>query len=207
MISRITCIVLFTLVVGPVFSQTQEELLQQQMMDREQAQNAEVSRMLDEGVILMEREEYEEADDLFRQVLKRAKVVPTDLTFYFGKNSFYLEKYKQSIDWLNKYIELKGTSGRHYQECIKLLETANTAFLALREEERQAAQEILTSSYDIDCGPSGKVICPVCGGKGVIIQQGPFGSTYRTCPYSDEHGQLTCSEYNQLLRGELKPKF
>ena len=113
MISRITCILLVTVAIGPVFSQTQEELLQQQMMDREQAQHAEVSRMLDEGVILMEREEYDEADDLFRQVLKRAKVVPTDLTFYFGKNSFYQEKYKQSIDWLNKYIELNVQNDRY----------------------------------------------------------------------------------------------
>ena len=207
MIKRTTSIFLFTLLAAYGFSQTQEELVQQQLMDREQAQNAEVSRIMDEGVILMEREEYEEADDLFRQVLRQAKVVPTDLTFYFGKNSFYLEKYKQSIDWLNKYIELKGTSGRHYEECIELLEAANGSFLALREEDRKTAQEILTSSYDIDCGPSGKVICPVCEGKSVIIQQGPFGNTYRTCPYSDEHGQLTCTEYNQLLRGELKPKF
>ncbi len=207
MICRITFIALFSLSAIQVLAQTEDELLQQQLLDREQARVAEVSRMLDNGVVLMENEEYLAADDVFRQVLKKAKVVPTDLTFYFGKNSFYIEKYKQSIDWLNKYVELKGTSGRFYEECTELLKLANASFLAMREEERKEAQEILTTSYDIDCGPTGKVICPVCAGKGVIIQQGAFGNTYKTCPYSDDHGQLTCTEYNQLLRGELKPKF
>ncbi|MEL7003604.1 MAG: hypothetical protein AAFN93_12845 [Bacteroidota bacterium] len=125
----------------------------------------------------------------------------------FGKNSFHLGRYQQSIDWLNKYIELKGTKGQFYNECTEYLKNANEAFLLVRAEEREEAKRILTSNYDIDCGPSGKVICPVCMGKGVIIEQGAFGNSYRTCPYSDEHGYLTCSEYNLLLRGELKPKF
>ncbi len=189
------------------YGQTQEEIIQQELLNREQAKNAEISRTLDHGVEFMESEEYEAADEKFREVLKKSKVVPTNLTFFFGKNSYYLGKYKQSIDWLNKYIELKGTSGRYYEESTELLALANESYLALRQEDQEKAAQILASDYDVDCGPSGKVICPVCKGRGVIIEQGPFGNTYKTCPYSDDHGQLTCDEYNQLLRGELKPKF
>jgi tetratricopeptide (TPR) repeat protein len=190
-----------------VFGQTQEEKVQQLEMDQVQAYNAEIMRTMDKGIDLMEAGDYEEANLKYKEVLAKAKVVPTDLTFYFGKNSFLMGKYKQSIDWLNKYIELKGTSGRYYTECLDYLDKSNKAFMLIREEERKEAQTILSSNYQIDCGPSGKVICPVCSGNGVIIQRGSFGSFYKTCPYSDDHGYLTCEEYNLLLRGELKPKF
>ena len=195
------------LILISAFAQTQEEIIRQDLLNREQAKNAEVARTLDRGIELMENEEYAAADDKFRQVLKESKVVPTNLTFFFGKNSFYLGKYKQSIDWLNKYLELKGTAGRYYEECTELLKLANQSYLALRKEDQEKAAQILASDYEVDCGPSGKVICPVCKGRGVIIEPGAFGNTYKTCPYSDDHGQLTCDEYNQLLRGELKPKF
>ena len=188
-------------------AQTQEDKLRQLEMDQAQAKNAEIMRTMDQGVDLMNEGDYEAANTKFKDVLAKARVVPSDLTFYFGKNSFYMGKYKQSIDWLNKYLQLKGTAGQYYEECTDLLEKSEKAYLLIREDERKEAQNILTSNYDIDCGPSGKVSCPVCSGTGVIIQKGAFGDVYKTCPYSDEHGYLTCEEYNQLLRGELKPKF
>lgn len=197
----------FQLTLTAAFAQTQEEIIRQDLMNREEAQKAEVARTLDRAVELMENEEYEVAEDKFREVLKKSKVVPTNLTFFFGKNSFYLGKYKQSIDWLNKYLELKGTSGRYYEECTQLLKLANQSYLALRKDEQEKAAQILTSNYEVDCGPTGKVTCPVCKGRGVIIEPGAFGNVYKTCAYSDKHGQLTCAEYNQLLRGELRPKF
>lgn len=189
------------------FGQTQEEIIQQELQNQQQARRAEVARTIEQGVALMDEGDHEGAEAKFKEVLKNAEVVPTDLTFYFGKNSYHLGRYQQSIDWLNKYIELKGTTGQHYEECTEYLKNSNEAFLLVRKEEREEAKRILTSSYDIDCGPAGKVICPVCMGKGVIIEKGPFGNSYRTCPYSDEHGYLTCEEYNKLLKGELKPKF
>ena len=191
-----------------LLAQTQEEKVQQLEMDQLQAKNAQIMRTMDQGIDLMNEGDYDLANDKFKDVLAKAKVVPSDLTFYFGKNSFYMGKYKQSIDWLNKYLQLKGTAGRYYEECTDLLLKSEKAYMLVREDERQeAAQSILTTNYDIDCGPSGKVSCPVCSGTGVIIQKGAFGDIYKTCPYSDEHGYLTCEEYNQLLRGDLKPKF
>lgn len=199
----------FCFLLGSIagFCQTQEEIIRKDILNREQAKKAAVSATLDRGIELLGDEEYEEAEVKFKEVLKKSKVVPTNLTFYFGKTSYHLGKYKQSIDWLNKYIELKGTAGRFYEECTVLLEMANASYLALRQEDQKKAAQVLSSDYEVDCGPSGKVTCPVCQGRGVIIESGAFGNIYKTCPYSDQHGQLTCDEYNQLLRGELKPKF
>jgi len=189
-------------------AQTQEEKILEQVRDREHARQSALMMQMDRGVDSMKMGNYQSAERLFKEVIKRSKVIPTDLCFYFGKNSYQLGKYQQSIDWLNKYIEIKGTSGQHYAECSELLQKANKEYLKVRSKDRQSAEEtILSSNYEVDCGPSGKVICPVCQGQGVIIQQGPFGRTYKQCPYSDDHGFLTCEEYNQLLRGDLEAKY
>jgi hypothetical protein len=173
-------------------------------MQQEQIKKTQLLRELDSGVYLLDIENYVAADVKFRYVLENIKSVPSDLTFYFGKNSFYLKRYKQTIDWLTKYIQLKGTNGQFSEEAALLLKNAEMEYLKEKSNEIQKAGEVLSVNYDIDCGPSGRVICPVCKGDHVIIKKSAFGSEYSTCPYCNEHGILTCEQYNLLLRGELK---
>jgi tetratricopeptide (TPR) repeat protein len=200
---------LLSLTVGlttPLRAQQERSRAQEYRMQQEQIQRAALLRLLDSAIVLMDDGLYAEADEKFRHVLNNIKSVPSDLTFYFGKNSFYLQKYKQSIDWLNKYIQLKGTSGQFSNEAVMLLKQAEAEVLKESAKEAQKVKNVMAQDYDIDCGPSGKVTCPVCKGNHVIIKRGAFGNEYKTCPYCNEHGILTCEEYNQLLRGELKPK-
>ncbi len=122
----------------------------------------------------------------FITCLKILKAFLRILTFFFGKNSFYLEKYKQSIDWLTKYIQLKGTNGQYSKEAASLLKSAETEFVKEKSTEMQKAGEVLSVNYEIDCGPSGKVTCPVCKGDHVIVKKAAFGSEYTTCPYCND---------------------
>jgi hypothetical protein len=188
----------------PSFAQDERTL--EYLRQEEQRKRAYLMRQLDSAVALMDNAAYVLADEKFRYVLANVKSVPSDLTFYFGKNSFYLNKYKQSIDWLNKYIQLKGTSGQHNEEASLIKHKAEIELIKEKNKETIRTGEVLSNNYDIDCGPSGKVACPVCKGDHVITKKGPFGDEYKTCPYCDEHGILTCDEYNKLLRGELKKK-
>jgi hypothetical protein len=183
-----------------------DERTREYLRQEEQRKRSELMRHLDSGVYFMDHSEYLLADEKFRYVLENIKSVPSDLTFYFGKNSYHLNKYKQSIDWLNKYIQLKGTTGQYYQETTEYLKMAETEFVKEKAKEAQKAGDVLSANYDIDCGPAGKVSCPVCKGDHVIIRKGAFGDEYKTCPYCDEHGMLTCPEYNKLLRGQLKAR-
>lgn len=168
-------------------------------------------KYLDLGIKQYESGEYGEADESFRQVLESVKVLPAEICFYFGANSFYLEKYKQSINWLNKYIALKGTSGRYFEESTKYLKIAEERYMTASTENRN---EVFEPNEEIDytvmpkvnCGPTGLVVCPVCKGQTVIIKRGAIGLNYKTCPYCDDHGNLSCDEYNMLLQGDLKPK-
>lgn len=185
---------------------TQDERTLEYLRQEEQRKRSETLRELDSGAYYMDNGQYVMADQKFKFVLQNVKSVPSDLTFFFGKNSFFLSQYKQSIDWLNKYIQLKGTTGQYYNEAIGWLKKAETEFVNEKSNASQKTQQILSGNYYIDCGATGKVTCPVCRGNHVIIKKGPFGDSFKTCPYCNEHGILTCEEYNRLIRGELQPK-
>lgn len=168
-------------------------------------------KYLDQAIKEFENAEYEAADVTFRDVLGSVKVLPAEICYYFGANSFYLGKYKQSINWLNKYIELKGTTGQFFDQCTAYLNKAQEKYIAANSKAEETVydpgREIdYTVMPVIDCGPSGKVLCPVCKGQTVIIKRSAMGYNYRSCPYCDTHGNLSCEEYNSLLQGNLKPK-
>jgi tetratricopeptide (TPR) repeat protein len=168
-------------------------------------------KYLDLGIKQYESGRFEEAEQSFRQVLESVKVLPAEICYYFGVNSFYLEKYKQSINWLNKYIALKGTSGQFFDESTKYLEKAEEKYLLASEVKESEVYDPgekvdYTVMPKIDCGPSGKVVCPVCKGQTVIIKKSAMSLSYRSCPYCDDHGNLSCDNYNLLLQGELRPK-
>lgn len=160
---------------------------------------------MDRGVEAMESGYYEAADQFFKDALSKMTKLPSNLTYYFGRNSYHLGKYKQAINWLNKYVELKGNTGQYNDEVREYLELANAAFRKQREDEIGRTQKQLTEDKYFDC-PSEYMHCPICNGTGVLITPGKFGAVYQTCPYSGLSGKLTCDEYNQYLRGELEKK-
>lgn len=208
MIVRVTFLVLFLAsTVTCIFAQTEaeKEKIREREIQRQADKQRAISMKLDSAVAIMNEGDYEEAEVMFMEVLKSVRSVPSDLTFYFGKNSYFLGKYKQSVDWLNKYIQLKGTSGQFSQEAMSIKQQAEMALLKEKENEAKEASVVMAQDYDIDCGPTGKVTCPVCNGTTVIIKKGYISNTYKTCAYCHLKGVLTCVEYNQLLKGELKP--
>ncbi len=146
-----------------------------------------------------------QANSLFMRVLANVSVVPADLCFYFGKNSYHLQKYQQSKDWLTKYIELKGTAGRFFDQATEYLKLAQADDEAVVEETSAVAEApTKPKAVAIDCREVPYVRCPVCDGRGVIIKPGKLGTlTYQTCPYSDNSGRMACSDYEKYLRGEL----
>jgi tetratricopeptide (TPR) repeat protein len=202
-------LIFFVCMVLPfvAFSQQNErEKIQEMELDRNAQRQRAIRQQLDTAIILMEKEEYLAADEKLNYVLKNIKSVPSDLAYYFGENSFHIGKYKQSIDWLNKYIQLKGTTGQHSQEAVQWLKRAEAERLKEKQSQTLQTQEVLSRDYDIDCGPTGKVTCPVCNGSTVIIKKTYLGETYKTCSYCHKQGFLICDDYNKLLRGELKPE-
>lgn len=166
---------------------------------------SELLRRMDKGAELMALGKYDSAQILFQSVLQNMDKLPSEMAYLFGRNSYHIGKYKQSINWLNKYIQLKGTKGRFYEPAIQFLQFAEDEYLRI---QRQAAKqlELDLNNAEYDCGGLEKMLCPVCHGSGVVIQAGLFDEIYKTCPYSLGEGYLSCEEYNLFMRGSLEPK-
>ncbi len=160
---------------------------------------------MDKGKDAMLDGNYQQADKLLKEALATIEKIPSELTYYFGRNSYHLKKHKQAIKWLNKYIELKGTTGQYSKDAIKYLELSNVSYLAVRKQQIDDTGSQLNDDGKFDC-PGDNVFCPPCNGTGVIISTGTFDIKYKTCPYSGIEGILTCDEYNLFLRGQLKPR-
>jgi hypothetical protein len=203
---KLVCLLCLALPFVALGQQDERDKIQQMELDRNAQKQRAIRMQLDTAIMLMEKEEYLAADEKLNYVLKNIKSVPSDLAYYFGENSFHIGKYKQSIDWLNKYIQLKGTTGQHSQEAVQWLKRAEAERLKEKQTQTLQTQEVLSRDYDIDCGPTGKVTCPVCNGSTVIIKKTYLGQTYKTCLYCHKQGFLACEDYNKLLRGELKPE-
>ncbi|MEK6781142.1 MAG: hypothetical protein AABY93_05525 [Bacteroidota bacterium] len=204
LMKNLVCVVLIVFPFVALSQQEEREKIQQIELDRNAQKQREIRLQLDSAILLMENEEYIAADVKLNYVLKNIKSVPSDLAYYFGENSYHLGKYKQSIDWLNKYIQLKGTVGQHSQEAVKWLKMSEAERLKEKQSLTMQTQEVLSRDYYIDCGPTGKVICPVCNGSTVIIKKTYLGESYKTCGYCRKEGFLFCDDFNKLLRGELK---
>jgi hypothetical protein len=205
-ISTIIALSLLTHLPFLLYSQSDRERAEDYRLQAEQRKRTETLMVFDSAVNDIENGRYELANTKLIHVLNTIKSVPSDLTFHFGKNSFYLKKFKQSIDWLNKYIQLKGTQGQYSAEAVELLKAAEIEIVKERNQNTKKVEQILSSTFEIDCGPAGKVTCPVCKGTTVIIKKGYLSNEYKTCQYCDTHGNLSCAEYNLLVRGELQPK-
>jgi tetratricopeptide (TPR) repeat protein len=166
---------------------------------------------MDRGENLMEAGRYEEANDAFMFVLDNKEVLPVDMAYLFGRNSFHLGKYKQSINWLNKYIQLRGSKARYFDDAVKYLELSEKGYrekqqnrLANKDDQDEELENLETlASAEFDCGGLDKMICPVCRGSGVLITSGSFEKQYQTCPLSKGEGYISCEEYNRFMRGEL----
>lgn len=166
---------------------------------------SELLRRMDRGAELMASSKYDSAQVEFQFVLQNMEKLPSEMAYYFGRNSFHLRQYKQSINWLNKYIQLKGTKGRYYEPAVQYLQFAEDEYIKIqRSQTAQFKEDIESAEYN--CGGLEKMLCPVCHGSGVVISAGLFDNVYKTCPYSLGEGYLSCEEYNQFMRGELDPK-
>lgn len=164
---------------------------------------------IDTAIVYMDRENYEKADEYFMSALEKIDLLSADFCYYFGKNSLLMGKNAQSIDWLNKYLELKGSRGQYSREVLTLLDTAEERFRNERTSNKNESADVNAKFFylnTIPCNQDQPITCPICKGEDVIITRDRLGERlYKTCPYST-NGILTCEEYNLLIQGLLKPK-
>src|SRR5882757_76447 len=148
MLNRIiTLIFLAGCVQSLAQSQYEKDKIKELELARQMDRTRRITVQIDSAVRLSDEGQYEAADVKFKSILKSIRSVPSDLTYHFGKNSFYLGKYRQSVDWLNKYIQLKGTQGQYSEEAIEWLSKAEKELMKEKEKESKHAAEVLSGDY------------------------------------------------------------
>lgn len=153
------------------------------------------------GVYYMDNEQYEKAGQTFAELMKPGIVLPDEICYYMGNSLYHTGRTKNSLRFLWKYLELTDTIGLYYHETIALLEAMNEANPYDNSDDIE--DETFISVQDDPCQGKSHVVCPICTGTGVIIKQSKFGTVYKTCSYSDEHGLMDCERYLKYLDGDM----
>lgn len=205
---KLSLLLILVSILGSSYGQdSEQQKVHSQNNLRENARQHLISQKIDSGVHYLASQNYKKADKYFEYAITNSSTIPSDLVFYFGKNSFFLNKYKQSIDWLSKYIQLKGTDGVFYDEAVLLLKNSESSLIDNQKNNNNPPKK-LSSTDGVDCDKSGKVTCPVCHGSTVIVELDQLmQKTYNTCPYCNGTGLLSCDDYNSLIKGQLAKKI
>jgi len=146
----------------------------------------------------VETGDYQAANQTFLELLSPKKLMPDDLTYFFGKSLYHSGGYNRiAKDFLNKYLSLKGDSSEYYQEAVAMLKSMGQKFV----EPIDTSDDRTTEQKQLDkCGDSDDAICPICNGSNVLSSNGAFGATFRECNYCDERGLMPCKNYTKYVQ-------
>ena len=153
----------------------------------------------------MERKDYETANGLFRNLIDSGFPLPPEMPYFFAETLFELGQYDNSSNFLNKYLELSGFTGDHYdgaKELQKKLETPLNAIQVCQLCDRRGYRyrECFTcdgnKQIEQDCNyckAKGVVGCSRCAGTGMITRINIFNiPEFYECERCAGNGRLTC---------------
>jgi len=154
-----------------------------------------VQSMFEIGKQQVQKGEYEDATNTFLSLLTPKKLMPDELAFYFGKSLYHKGNNKRvSIDFLKKYLSLRGDTAKHYDETIAMLKAMGEYKEDKAKDTRTTAQKQLDK-----CRENSYTVCPICHGKNTLTSPTAFGSSFRECNYCDKRGLMPCENYSKYI--------
>lgn len=161
----------------------------------------------------LERNDYESANTIFRNLIDSGQPLPEEMPYLFAETLFQLKQYDNSANFLNKYLELTGFTGSHYegaQELHKRLETPLKEIIECQLCDRRGYRYKTCFTCDgkrqIEqdcnyCKAKGVVGCSRCSGSGMVTKMNIFKIVeYFECDRCAGKGRLTCP----VCEGSLK---
>lgn len=176
----------------------------------------EVVDLVNKAKAQMKAENYEAANKTFRKALATRKILPTDLSYLFAETLYIIHQYQNSLNFVDKYIDLAGQGGNYYQKAVELKELLHTEFNKIKDcqfcnlsgyryiECDNCHGVGQTSETCYNCKGSGATVCPKCMGEGVYITFNSFsGKQYHACDICEGKGYSTCHicEGDKILSG------
>lgn len=164
-------------------------------------------RWMTGALAALEREDYQTANSIFRNLIDSGLPLPDEMPYYFSETLFALGQYDNSSNFLNKYLELTGFQGENYQEAKALqeklkdpLEEILSCRLCDRRGYRLESCSTCNGLKHIEqecgyCKAKGVVGCSRCAATGMIKKLNVFNIVeFFECERCVGKGRLTCPE-------------
>jgi len=150
----------------------------------------------------IDKKNFEKADESFKKVFSLKTTMPDELAYFYGYTQLNLFNFKKGREFLQKYLELRGDTGRfssyastylNYADCqefgnYKVKEICNAC-----DGHGTAQAECPT------CQGKGREICDLCGSIGLIKKRDQFGESFATCTKCTGMGFFTCTNCKGAL--------
>lgn len=162
-------------------------------------------RWMKGALAAMERNDYQTANSIFRNLIDSGLPLPEEMPYYFSETLFQLGQYDNSQNFVNKYLELTGFTGQNYEAATRLKEKLKVPLAQIlaceRCDRRGYRYESCTTclgkkqteqacSY---CKAKGVVGCSRCGASGMIKKVNVFNIVdFYECERCGGKGRLTC---------------
>jgi hypothetical protein len=173
---------------------------QQSMMDLK------IEHYMKEAKTYMEAGNYEEANLSFRKLLTLRTVLPSEMCYYFAETLYKINQFHNSKNFINKYLNLTGTTGPYYKEVMALNDLVEEKFKEIEDcnlcDEKGYAFKECPQCFGVGhtsgacnyCKGKGMTVCLACSGNGVKITENVFKEKeYKTCNICHSKGYTACS--------------
>ena len=169
----------------------------------------ELNVKMKKALSLMEAKDYNNANTVFRNILATEKVLPNNLSYHFALTLFHVSQYRNSKNFLDKYLKLTGKGGDFYEQAIQLeglLENEFNAIIDCNYCDNNGYKLLMCTTCNgnknsiekcTNCQAIGIMKCKKCKGEGVVITIDDFGAQkYQTCDRCNGKGIHTCELCN-----------
>lgn len=195
----------FLLVVSILLGTYLSTLAQQTELPEKIVYDQEVIDLMNKAKSQMKAGDYKDANKTFRKALATQKILPTDLSYLFAETLYVIHQYQNSLNFVDKYIELAGQGGNYYDKAIELKDLLNKEFEKIKNCEYcnlsgyryipcdNCHAKGTTTEKCYNCKGSGITVCPKCLGQGVYITFNSFsGKQYHSCDICEGKGYVEC---------------
>lgn len=167
--------------------------------------NYELTEKMKRALALMDVEDYTSANTIFRNILATEKILPNNLSYHFALTLYHIKQYRNSSNFIEKYLKLTGKAGDFYSQSLQLEQLLEQAFIEITQCELcdingyqfitcsfcQGEKNIIEACSK--CRAIGIISCQKCKGEGVVITTDAFGENkYQTCDRCSGKGLHTC---------------
>ncbi len=171
------------------------------------------SRQMNAAIAAMEKGAYQQANSHFREIIESNVPIPPEMPYHFAVTLFQLNQFDNSANFVQKYLDLNGFKGDHYQEAKELekaLEKPLNEIQACNFCDNRGYRLVTCSTCDGDkvteqacglCRGYGIIGCSRCAGDGLVTKKNVFNIVeYFECERCSGEGRLTCTKCNGSLK-------